>query len=144
MPTIFIRMLSWWPSQSNSLPILIVCSFIFLFLSLHSSPAWQKSVGSVILRTSNFSDLLLEMPRYCCPVEIFHFGFLVFYGEMIEIYNCLPTPQITWSWQAVLNFIHIFIKFHGHSNTWTSPEAGQGNCLLYVLAPPSLSCESRG
>ena len=25
-----------------------------------------------------------------------------------------------------------------------SPEAGRGNCLPYVLAPPSLSCESGG
>ena len=29
-------------------------------------------------RLSNYSDLLAEMPRYCCPLEMFYFGFLVF------------------------------------------------------------------
>ena len=47
-----------------------------------------------------------------------------------------------WSWQAVLNFNHISIKLQVNSNILTSPEAGWGNCLSYVLAPPSLSCES--
>ena len=51
----------------------------------------------------------------------------------------------TWrSWQAVLKFSHIFIKFQADSNILASPEAGRDNCLLYVLAPPSLSCNSGG
>ena len=45
-----------------------------------------------------------------------------------------------WSWQAVLNYSHISIKLQTDSNTLVSPEAGRGNCLSYVLAPPSLSC----
>ena len=49
-----------------------------------------------------------------------------------------------WSWQAVLNYIHISIKLQADSNILVSSEAGQGNCLPYVLAPPSLSCESGG
>ena len=49
-----------------------------------------------------------------------------------------------WSWQAVLNYSHIFIKLQADSNILASPEAGRGNCLPYVLAPPSLSCESGG
>ena len=49
-----------------------------------------------------------------------------------------------WSWQAVLNYSHISIKLQADSNILASPEAGQGNCLPYVLASPSLSCESRG
>ena len=49
-----------------------------------------------------------------------------------------------WSWQAVLNFSHISIKLQADSNILVSPEAGRGNCLPYVLAPPSLSCESGG
>ena len=49
-----------------------------------------------------------------------------------------------WSWQAVLNYSHIFIKLQADSNILVSLEAGQGNCLPYVLAPPSLSCESGG
>ena len=47
-----------------------------------------------------------------------------------------------WSWQAVLNYSNIFTKLLADSNILASPEAGRGNCLPYVLAPPSLSCES--
>ena len=47
-----------------------------------------------------------------------------------------------WSWQAVLNLNYISIKLQADSNILASPEAGRGNCLPYVLAPPSLSCES--
>ena len=49
-----------------------------------------------------------------------------------------------WSWQAVLNYSHISIKLQADNNIMVSPEAGRANCLPYVLAPPSLSCESRG
>ena len=49
-----------------------------------------------------------------------------------------------WSWQAVLNYNHFSIKLQADSNIMVSPEAGRGNCLSYVLAPPSLSCESGG
>ena len=49
-----------------------------------------------------------------------------------------------WFWQAVLNYNHISIKLQADSNILVSPEAGRGNCLPYVLAPPSLSCESGG
>ena len=47
-----------------------------------------------------------------------------------------------WSWQAVLNFNHVSIKLQADSNILASPEAGQGNCLPYVLALLSLSCKS--
>ena len=33
-----------------------------------------------------------------------------------------------WSWQTVLNFSHISIKFQADSNILTSPEANWGNC----------------
>ena len=49
-----------------------------------------------------------------------------------------------WSWKAVLNCSHISIELQADSNILVSPEAGRGNCLPYVLAPPSLSCESGG
>ena len=49
-----------------------------------------------------------------------------------------------WSWQAVLNCSHIFVKLQANSNILASLEAGRGNCLPYVLAPLSLSCESGG
>ena len=47
-----------------------------------------------------------------------------------------------WYWQAVLNYSYISIYLQADSNILASPEAGQGNCLPYVLAPPSLFCES--
>ena len=47
-----------------------------------------------------------------------------------------------WSWQTALNYSHISIKLQADSNILASPEAGRVNCLPYVLAPPSLSCES--
>ena len=50
--------------------------------------------------------------------------------------------QAWWSWQAVLNYSHISIKLQADSNILGSPEAGRDNCLPFVLAPPSLSCES--
>ena len=43
-----------------------------------------------------------------------------------------------WSWQAVLNYSHISIKLQADSNILASPKAGWGNCIPYVLAPPSL------
>ena len=48
-----------------------------------------------------------------------------------------------WSWQTVLNYSQISIKLQADSSILASPEAGRGNCLPYVLAPPSLSCESK-
>ena len=47
------------------------------------------------------------------------------------------------SWQAILNFSHISINFKADSNIFATPEACRGNCLFYLLAPPSLSCKSR-
>ena len=36
-------------------------------------------------RASDFPDLLPEMPRYCCLVEIFYFGFFYFCRDISEI-----------------------------------------------------------
>ena len=48
-----------------------------------------------------------------------------------------------WSWQAVLNYRHIFIKLQADSNILASSEVGcQGNWLPYVLSFLSLSCKS--
>ena len=49
-----------------------------------------------------------------------------------------------WSWQAVLNYSHIFINLQANSNILASPEEGWGNCLPYVVVPPSLFCKSGG
>ena len=43
---------------------------IFLFLSLYLSPDSQESDRDAINRASNYADLRLKMPRYCCPLEI--------------------------------------------------------------------------
>ena len=51
---------------------------------------------------------------------------------------------VWWSWQAVLNYSNISIELLADSNILASPEAGRGNCLPYVLAPPSLFCKSGG
>ena len=55
-----------------------------------------------------------------------------------------PLSPAWWFWQAVLNYNHISIKLQANSNILASPEASRGNCLPYVLVPPSLSCESGG
>ena len=49
-----------------------------------------------------------------------------------------------WSWQAVLNYSHIFIKLQTDCNILASPKEYQGNCLPYVLVLPLLSYESEG
>ena len=54
----------------------------------------------------------------------------------------IVTYKVCWFWQAVLNYSQISIKLQADSNILASREAGRGNCLPYVLAPPSLSCES--
>ena len=46
-----------------------------------------------------------------------------------------------WSRQAVLNYSHICTKLQADSNILASLEAGWGNCLPSVLAPPLLSCQ---
>ena len=43
---------------------------------------------------------------------------------------------------SLLGSVGISIKLQTDSNILASPEAGLGNCLLYVLAPPSLFCRS--
>ena len=43
-----------------------------------------------------------------------------------------------------LSLSHISIKLQADSNILASPKAGWDNCLPYVVAPPSLSCESGG
>ena len=54
------------------------------------------------------------------------------------ILSCLWKRHFTalspawWSWQAVLNYSNISTKLLADSNILASPEAGRGNCLLYV------------
>ena len=63
----------------NILPI--EAEFIFIyFISLYmyiNSPDLQQSIEGAIHQKSNQADLLPEMPRYCCLVEIIYFGFIV-------------------------------------------------------------------
>ena len=45
-----------------------------------------------------------------------------------------------WSWQTVLNYSHISIKFQMDSNILASPEASRGNCLMLILCiSPSIA-----
>ena len=43
--------------------------FIYFYLYIYP-PDSQESAGGAIHRVSNYPDLLPEMPRYCCPLEI--------------------------------------------------------------------------
>ena len=45
-------------------------TFYLCLYRLHL-PESQESAAGAIRRESNYPDLLPEMPRYCCPVEIF-------------------------------------------------------------------------
>ena len=44
-------------------------------LSLFFPPGSKESDDNAICEANNYTDLLPEMPRYCCWVEIFYFGF---------------------------------------------------------------------
>ena len=48
--------------------------FFSFYLYIYA-PDSQESDGDVVHRASNYPELLSEMPRYCCPVDIFHFVF---------------------------------------------------------------------
>ena len=47
----------------------------FMFVSILLTR--RKATEAIIHRPSNYPDVLPEMPRHCCPLEIFYFGFLV-------------------------------------------------------------------
>ena len=64
--------------------------------------------------------------QFCC----------VFEKDTLQQFSLLGGP-----WQAVLNFIYIFIKIELDSNILVSPKSIRGHCLPYILAPLSLSCE---
>ena len=48
---------------------------INLFHLYFYPPDLEESVGGATHRRSNYPDLLHDMPRYCCPVEIFNLDF---------------------------------------------------------------------
>ena len=50
--------------------------FISFYLYIYL-PDSQESEGDATHRVNNYPDLLPEMPRYCCPLVIFYFSFLV-------------------------------------------------------------------
>ena len=50
---------------------LFIYSFIYLFLfNLSILLTHSKATEALIQRASNYPDLLPEMPRFCCPLEI--------------------------------------------------------------------------
>ena len=51
--------------------------FLFLFYLYIYPPDSQKSDGGAIHRANNYLNLLSEMPRYCCLLQIFYFSFLI-------------------------------------------------------------------
>ena len=46
------------------------------FISSHVYPSDSQESVAAAIRASNFPGLVSERPRYCCPVEIFYFGFI--------------------------------------------------------------------
>ena len=50
----------------------------FHFISIFIFLTRRKATEMLIYKASNFPDLLPKMPKYCCPVELFNFNFLVF------------------------------------------------------------------
>ena len=49
----------------------ILCRLIYLFyLCIYPLGYRRKATEVLIERPSNYPDLLPEMPRYCCPLEI--------------------------------------------------------------------------
>ena len=62
-----------WAHNSNM--DMLKFHFIFLFIFLIYSKASEALFIEQL--SSNYPDLLPEMPSYCCPVEIFYFGLLV-------------------------------------------------------------------
>ena len=91
-------------------------------------------------RASNYPDYQLpEMPRHCCPVKIFYFGFLVLYKDVTENYNCLPRPTNRESVVKCLSqgrnkMGHVGFINHKHGALTTRPRSNKvilKNFLLY-------------
>ena len=100
----------------------------------------EEDMGKVGAREM---DMEIELSRQC--------------GRVVKAPSCCSKPTraillCPWerhfygtfpclvSWKAALNYNHISIKLQADSNILVSPKSGRGNCLLYVLAPPSFSC----
>ena len=71
------------------------------------------------------------------------YGVFLFFVVLASSSKLLAISDIRCS-NIPINYSHVFIKIQADSNTLVSPEVGRGNCLPYVLAPPSLSCKSGG
>ena len=48
----------------------LLCMFLFYLYLYIYPPDSQESDGGAINSKSNYPDLLSEMSRYCCPLEI--------------------------------------------------------------------------
>ena len=66
--------------------------FISFYLYIYT-PDSQESDGGAVHRASNYPDLFPEMPRYCCPLEIFISVFLVFTEIYLKFITALRPPS---------------------------------------------------
>ena len=67
---------------------------LILFYRYIYPPDSQESDGGVVHRAGSFPNLPLEMPKYCCPLEIFYF--FCFYTEITEIETAAKQGNVKW------------------------------------------------
>ena len=60
-----------WPAKQNHLVHEMLISYLLFFISIFSLLTCKKAMEVLIHRVSNYTNLLLEIPRYCCLLEIF-------------------------------------------------------------------------
>ena len=60
----------WCSALKRNAFVYFFIFFIFYFYLYIYPPDSQESAVGAIQRPSNYPDLLPEMPRYCCPLEI--------------------------------------------------------------------------
>ena len=91
----------------------------------------------------NVGSVVEWLERRDCDRQWFQFKTyshhsVVSFGK--TLYDTFPCLAVL----AAPNSSYISMKFQPESNILASPEADRVNCLPYVLASPSLSCESGG
>ena len=64
---------------------IFILKFFLSFIFILPTQTKTSKVLYIVQLSCNYPDLLPEMPRYCCPVEIAFILVFKFYGDMTEI-----------------------------------------------------------